>query len=266
MNMKHQIGIALSGGAARGVAHIGVLQALHENDVYPSIISGCSAGAIIGVLYANDLKPAEIFKLIENKNLLSMVRMRIPDKGMMELGYFEDILKKNIPHDSFDALQKDFYLSVTNLNKGGCEIMHKGKNLIQFVIASASIPLAFKPVKIDEYYYVDGGVINNMPTEAIREKCEILIGVNVNTVQYIKTIHGIKDVGMRCLDISLKEHVQSRLNQCDVVIEPDTSAFGLFDLSKAKAIYDAGYQATIEIIPALKEKISQHYGTTASGK
>lgn len=132
-------------------------------------------------------------------------------------------------------------------------MIHNGDDLIQFVIASASIPLVFKPVKINDHYYVDGGVINNMPTEAIREKCEVLIGVNVNTVKYNSKINGIKDVGMRCLDISLKEHVQSRLKQCDIVIDPDTSAFGLFDLQKSKAIYQAGYNAALEAVPAIKE-------------
>lgn len=255
--MKHPLGIALSGGAARGIAHVGILQALYENDLHPNIISGCSIGAIIGVLYADGMLPENIIKLVEHKNFYSIVRVGLPDKGMMELGYFKDMLTKELKHNSFNALKKEFYLSVTNLNKGGCEVIHLGENLIEFVIASASIPLVFKPVKINDHYYVDGGVINNLPTEAIREKCEVLIGVNVNTVKYNSNINGIKDVGMRCLDISLKEHVQARLKQCDIVIDPDTSAFSLFDLQKSKDIYQAGYNAALAAVPAIKEKLKK---------
>ena len=263
--MRYKLGIALSGGAARGIAHVGVLQALHEHDLHPEIISGCSAGAIIGVLYANGMLPSEIFKLVENKNLYNIIRMRLPDKGMMELGYFKDLLSREIKHNSFEGLQKEFYLSVTNLNKGGCEVIHKGDNLVQFVIASASIPMIFKPVKINDHYYVDGGVINNLPTEAVREKCDVLVGVNVNTVKFNKSINGIKDVGMRCLDISLREHVQSRLSNCDVIIEPDTSGIGLFELQKAKEIYKSGYNAALNYIETIQKKLNALYGSATAG-
>lgn len=106
--MKHQIGIALSGGAARGIAHVGVLQALYENGLHPDIISGCSAGAIIGVLYADGMLPKDILKLVEHKNLYSIIRMRLPDRGMMELGYFKDMLTKELKHNNFNALKKNF--------------------------------------------------------------------------------------------------------------------------------------------------------------
>ncbi|MFN3938964.1 MAG: patatin-like phospholipase family protein [Chitinophagales bacterium] len=263
--MKHLLGITLSGGAARGIAHIGVLQALTENEIHPTIISGCSAGAIAGVLYAAGVPPTEIYRQIENKNLYSIIKVGLPDKGMMELAYIRTLLQKILKHDSFDKLPKEFYLSVTNLNKGGCEIIHTGNHLIDFVIASSSIPLIFKPVKINNHLYVDGGVINNLPAEAIREKCKILIGVNVNTVKYINHINGIKDVGMRCLDISLKEHVQVRAKQCDILIEPDTSAYSLTDLTKASEIFSVGYNACMQAIPLIKEKIQSAYGTSAAG-
>lgn len=254
--MKYRIGIALSGGAARGIAHIGVLQALEENNLQPEIISGCSAGAIIGVLYADGKIPLDIYKLVEHKNLYSIVRMRLPDKGVMELGYFQNVLTKELKHNRFDALKKEFYLSVTNLNTGTWEVVHTGDNLIQYVIASSSIPMIFKPVKIDAHYYVDGGVLHNLPAACIRGKCEVLIGVNVNPVSQISHIHGIKDVGMRCVDLSLNANVQSQLQLCDVVIEPEISAFGLFDLTKSAAIYQAGYDAALRVITSIRKKLS----------
>ena len=173
------------------------------------------------------------FSLIRNKSLYSIVKMGLPNKGMMELSYFRDVLYKHLPGDDFSKLRKPFYVAVTNLNKGGCEIIHQGDKLVDHVIASASIPMVFKPVQINGHLYVDGGVINNLPVEPLRDKCRILIGVNVNTVEYIDQVNGIRDV-VRCLDISLQERVQNRLKRCDIAIEPLVSRFGIFDLEPGR--------------------------------
>ena len=86
-NKKYKIGICLSGGGARGIAHIGVLQAFESAGVFPEIVSGCSAGAMVGALYAAGFAPREIFKLIEHRSLYSIIKMGLPNKGMMELSY-----------------------------------------------------------------------------------------------------------------------------------------------------------------------------------
>lgn len=261
--MQWSKGLTLSGGGARGIAHIGVLKALEEFNMQPDVISGSSAGALVGVLYAAGCTSEEIYGFIRNKTLYSIVKMGIPDKGMMELGYFRDIIKNKIPHNSFDQLPIPFYVAVTNLNKGGCEIVHSGDQLADYVLASATIPLVFKPIPINGHLYVDGGVINNLPVEPIRDKCDILIGVNVNTINYIQQVSGIRNVGMRCLDISLMEHVQSRLHRCDVIIEPEVSKYNMFDLQHADAIFEEGYKAAKRAIFAYREKTAQH-GTSTS--
>jgi NTE family protein len=252
--MQWSVGLTLSGGGARGIAHIGVIKALEELNIQPDVISGSSAGALVGVLYAAGCTSEEIYSYIRNKSLYSIVKMGIPDKGMMELGYFRNILKSKLPHNHFDQLRIPFYVAVTNLNKGGCEIVHSGEQLIDYVLASATIPLVFKPIQINGHLYVDGGVINNLPVEPLREKCAVLIGVNVNTVHYIQQVAGIRNVGMRCLDISLMEHVQARLQRCDIAIEPELSQYNMFDLHHADAIFEVGYEAAKRAIFAYREK------------
>jgi NTE family protein len=254
LETKHHIGITLSGGGARGIAHTGVLHCLEEHGIHPSIISGCSAGALVGSLYAQGLPPMEIFRFIEKKSLYSIVKMAMPNRGMMELGYFRDILVKNIPHNSFEGLKKPFYLSVTNLNTGACEIIHSGK-LIDFVIASASIPLAFKPVQVGKNIYVDGGVLNNLPTEPLRPQCKLLIGVNVNPVKYTEQLNGMWDVGYRVLFLSLKVNIAENIKTCDVVIEPQTDTYTIFNVNKARELFDLGYAATLEKISEIKDKM-----------
>lgn len=260
--MQYTTGLVLSGGGARGIAHIGVLKAMEEAGWSADVVAGSSAGAIIGSLYAAGCSADDIFSFIKNKSLYSIVKMGIPDKGMMEMGYFRSVLLKHMPHDSFEQLEKPLYVAVTNLNKGGCEIIHSGTQLINYVLASATIPLVFKPISINGSLYVDGGLINNLPVEPLKSKCQRLIGVNVNTIDYIGQVNGIKNVGMRCLDISLHEHVQTRLKQCDIVIEPRVSQFALFDLNKSAEIYKAGYDAAKSAIFTYQNK--ENHGSSAS--
>ncbi|HCK22959.1 MAG TPA: patatin [Bacteroidetes bacterium] len=261
--MDSKTGLVLSGGGARGIAHIGVLQALDDAGIEIDMISGCSAGAIVGALHAAGVTPEKILGFIEHKSLYGIVKMGLPKKGMMELSYFREVLHKEIKSDRFDSLKKPLYVAVTNLNKGGCEIKSKGDHLIDYIIASASVPMVFHPVEIEGHLYVDGGVINNLPTEPLRDKCSTLIGVNVNTVDYVAHISGITDVGLRCMDISFKEHVQARLQICDMAIEPAVSKFGIFTLNKAREIYQAGLEAAQRAIAAYQEKSA--HGTSASG-
>ncbi|MEZ5014383.1 MAG: patatin-like phospholipase family protein [Chitinophagales bacterium] len=251
---RYKIGIALSGGGARGVAHIGVLQALESAGIYPEIVSGCSAGAMVGALYCAGFSPHKIYALIENKSIYSIIKMGLPNKGMMELSYFRKILQDNIQPDDFGRLKKPLFISVTNLNTGKAEIIGSGK-LIDYVIASQSIPLVFKPQQIHGNMYVDGGVMNNLPVEPIRDQCDLLIGVNVTPVASTDALHGMRDVGYRVLNLSLMVNMDTRLAQCDVVIEPDTARYTIFDLNKSKDIYAEGYESTLKQIDQIKQKL-----------
>lgn len=257
-NKKYKIGICLSGGGARGIAHIGVLQAFESAGVFPEIVSGCSAGAMVGALYAAGFAPREIFKLIEHRSLYSIIKMGLPNKGMMELSYFKKILQENIEHDSFELLNLPFYVSVTNLNTGDYEIISNGK-LVDYVIASQSIPLVFKPQKIGEHFFVDGGVLNNLPVEPLRDQCDILVGVNVNPINYTDKLTGMRDVGFRVLNLTLKMNMEQRINMCDFVIEPATSEYTIFDINKSKTIYDAGYEAALPIVEKILNQLKENY-------
>ncbi|MFN0276256.1 MAG: patatin-like phospholipase family protein [Chitinophagales bacterium] len=256
MKIKYNIGITLSGGGARGIAHTGVLQCLEDNGIFPEIISGCSAGALVGSLYAQGLPPREIFQFVEKKSLYSIVKMGMPKRGMMELSYFSELLTKNIPHNSFEGLKKPFYVSVTNLNTGACEIISSGK-LIDYVIASSSIPLAFKPLHIGDHIYVDGGVVNNLPVEPVRPQCKLLIGVNVNPVKYTDQLNGMWDVGYRVLFLSLMVNIAENKRLCDVMIEPETEKYTIFSMNKAKELFDLGYAATEQKIDEIKKKLPE---------
>ena len=169
---KYKIGLVLSGGGARGFAHLGVIQALNEAGLFPDVISGTSAGAIIGSLYADGYTPAEIMKMVNSNSRLSYIRPTVPREGLLQISGIVRILRDNLRAKNFEELKIPLYVSATDLNNGKIVYFSKGV-LIEKIIASASIPVLFKPVVIDNIHYVDGGVLDNLPVRPIEKECEI---------------------------------------------------------------------------------------------
>ncbi|GAB4411649.1 MAG: patatin-like phospholipase family protein [Bacteroidia bacterium] len=249
-----KIGLCLSGGGVRGIAHIGVLQALEEAGIVIDALSGASAGAIVATLYAAGFAPKDILQVFKESSLTKLFKLGLPTAGLTDNTYIIETLGKLLDRDDFAALRKPVYLSVTNLSQGTSEIRHEGP-LFEIVAASSAIPILFETRSIDGQQYVDGGVLNNLPAEPLRETCDLVIGVNVTPIKPAETIDGILQVGYRTLDLVLWSNVEPRLRLCDVVISPDAGNFGLFELWKADEIYQIGYQAAQEALPALHELV-----------
>ncbi len=240
----YKFGIALSGGGARGILHLGVLEALHKYGIRPEIISGTSMGALMGVFYAAGLEPLQILELTKSSKMVKMIKWQLPSGGLIDLKKLLPILEKNIGADNFSALKKPFYCSVVNLNSGQCEIKSEGK-LFQWVLASASIPVIFEPQIIDDITYVDGGLLNNLPVDCIRNQCRILIGVHVNHNGPENDIFGMKAIAERTFRLAIGQNVRDSLAACDFVIDPpETRMFNTFDFKKADEIFQIGFETT----------------------
>lgn len=242
--MKSKFGISLSGGGARGIAHIGVLAALNKYGIDPDVISGTSSGAVIGVLYAAGHDPSTILELMKMKKLRRIISWAFPSDGLLDLDKVEAVLREYIPEDHFSALKKKFYCGVTNLNTGRYELISTGK-LIPYILASASIPIVFEPKEIDGNTYVDGGLLNNLPVEPLVEEADIIIGVNVNHNEEVKEIKGMRNVAERCFRLAIGQNVRNNFELCDFIIEPpELRKINTFDFAKAEEIYQIGFDET----------------------
>ncbi len=255
MSAEHHIGIALSGGGTRGIAHIGVLQALEEMDIHPEVISGASAGALVGTLYAFGMSPKEILAVFKDSSLRKLFRISMPTVGLTDNGYLREVMEKIIGTDDFSALKKPMFISVTNLSTGKNEIKSAGP-LFDVAVASSSIPILFKGVKIGEAMYADGGLMNNLPVEPLIDKCTRVIGVNVTPVDEEEKLGNLLEIGSRVLELALWSNVMPRLQQCDIRIEPKADHFGLFDLGKAQEIYEEGYKSTMAMETTIREVLA----------
>lgn len=251
-----KFGIALSGGGARGIAHIGVLDALQEFGIKPRVVSGTSMGAIVGVFYAAGFSPGEMLNIILERKFHKMINWHMPFSGLIDIGQVQKVMTEMIGEDDFSSLKMPFYCAVTNLNSGLEEIKSEGK-LFQWVMASASIPVVFEPQVIEGQTYVDGGLLNNLPSEAIREKCQVLIGVHVNHNGPEEEVKGLKTIAERAFRLGIAQNVEDSKKICDFVIEPpEAREFNTFNFNKAEEIYKVGYDATVRQVMKLFEDIN----------
>ena len=242
---KFRVGISLSGGGAKGIAHLGVLQALEECGFKPQVIAGVSAGAIIGALYADGKSPKEICQFFKDSSFFKFVKIVVPKKGVMSSERFYNLLDGFLTAKTFEELQMPLTINATELIEGKNVYFNSG-SLVDKIVASSSVPIFLTPKEMEGKVYVDGGIFCNMPAKVIRQDCDILFGVHVNPIVTEGSIDGMMDVMERVYHLAIQSSTVSEKRACDVVIEPvEARNYGMFDISKTQEIFDIGYRATM---------------------
>lgn len=245
---KFKIGIVLSGGAVRGFAHVGVLKALNEHGIFPDIVSGASAGSIAGSLYADGKTPDEILKVFEKKSIYKFLEFIVPNKGLVKMTGMHTALKQSITAKTFEELKIPFYVAVTDMNNAKSVYFNSG-DLISMVIASSTIPILFTPVIIDGVFYVDGGVLNNLPLEPIENLCEKVIGVNVNHIGYREGFAGMMEMADRAIHMMIDQNMEQKKKKFDLFIEPkELDGIGLMEMANHKKIFEIGYNEANRVL------------------
>ncbi|MDY0100307.1 MAG: patatin-like phospholipase family protein [Bacteroidales bacterium] len=243
---KYNVGLVLSGGGARGFAHIGVLKALNESDIYPDVIAGTSAGALVGVLYADGYTPDEIMQMMNSSSLLHYIRPTVPREGLLQISGIERILRENLRAKRFEDLKIPLFVTATDLNNGKTMYFSRGE-LLNPVIASASIPVLFKPVIINNIHYVDGGVLDNLPLKPLKNKCSLLIGSYVNPTGYEESVESLVQIAERTFMLSMSREVIEKSRKFDLYIAPiELKNYKILDPVKAAEVFNIGYNSTRE--------------------
>ncbi len=245
---KYKYGLVLSGGGTRGFAHLGAIKALEENGIKPDIISGVSAGSIVGALYADGQGPEEAMDKLIGKNLLNFVKIIFPRKGLLKMTGFERTLGRSLRAKRFEDLQIPLLVHAMNINTVKYTCFDKG-DLLKVIKASSSIPVVFPPVEIDGHQYLDGGIVNNFPVEPLVDTCEKIIGINVNPVGEDFNINKLSTIAIRSFHLSMRNHAETKRDQCHIYIEPEeVQHYGILDLKSAQKVFEAGYNATHKIL------------------
>ncbi len=259
---KYKTGLILSGGGARGFAHLGVLQALNEAGIYPDVVSGTSAGALAGVMYCDGYTPKEILKIMKAGSRLDYMRPTVPRDGLLQISGIIKILSSHLQAKKFEELKIPLFVSATDINNGRAVYFSKGE-LLDPVIASASIPVLFKPVIINKNYFVDGGVLDNFPIRPLEGKCVFTIGSFVNPPGYEENTSGLIKIAVRTFMLSMSKEMLEKSKKVDLFIAPEElKNFSILDPEKAEEIFKIGYRAAkamltdTNMIKIIKDKIS----------
>ncbi|WP_340065942.1 patatin-like phospholipase family protein [Ascidiimonas aurantiaca] len=250
MSLKTTTGLVLSGGGYRGVAHIGVIKALEEHGVFPEVISGTSAGALVGALYANGNSYQEMLEFFRKVKIFTLSRFSRRKPGFVDTDSFYDFLKGYFPHNKFEALQKKLFVTTTNLSAGEITIFKKGE-LIPALLASASFPGVFSPVTMDGVLYADGGILDNFPVAPLQNNCDIIYGVDVSPLKNMSSrrLNNFYNILERAYHLRMFHDSKQKFAMCDVVINPpELGKYSVFNNTHIDLIFDIGYRATCETL------------------
>ena len=276
-----KLGLALAGGGVKGAAHIGIIQALEENNIKVDMISGTSSGSIVASLYAMGYNAKEMLNLfnysakamIESNPSYIFSSMRENKSLMvdgMRSGYnIETILNeiaryKNI--ERIGELQLPTIIPTVDIKDGKEYIFTnaemEGEKYIKdisvgkAVRASASFPVYFAPLKFEDHIFVDGGVLNNVPISEIKKAgADKVIGVNF-FVQDISVRNNMYSIAIRTIDIMSNKIAEKDLKKSDYTIVIDTGEIRILDISKINKCYKRGYEYTMEHIDEIKKIIA----------
>lgn len=247
---KHpkQLGLVLSGGGSKGLAHAGVLQFLEEKGISPTQIAGTSAGSIVAALYSFGKTPEEILAFFQSIYFFHWKHFTFSKAGIIDSESFKEYFTDIFGESKLSELNIPIHITATDLVKGKIKIFDHHTKITDAVLASSAFPGVISPYKIQDNLYSDGGILNHFPTDILQGRCDVIIGVYVSPIQKIEStdLNSIKAVTSRAFDLLTANTSLQKFTLCDWVIEPEElSNFSTFETNKTKmqTIFELGYNA-----------------------
>lgn len=243
---KYKLGLVLSGGGAKAFAHLGVIKALNERGITPDVVSGTSAGAIVGAFICDGWKPDEIFTLFHRASFRDFTDLILPYKGFSNTNKIRTALGRYLRAKRFEDLKMPLYVNASDFDNGVTRIFSQG-DLIFPIEAACSIPIVYTPKVIEGVNYVDGGLFKNLPVSHIRDMCDKIIGVNIMPMIGKTNIRSIKGMAERVITVIINSNTKEDKGLCDILIEPmDLVKYSIYDVNSSKKMFKIGYDAAVE--------------------
>lgn len=280
-----KVGLVLSGGGAKGLAHIGALKAIEEAGVHIDYIAGTSMGAIVGALYASGYTASELETLFKSVDFEVLIRdefkrknksfferedddrhaVTLPfnkfkltfpsalSKGQNVYNFYVKLLNHVKDIDDFSKLPTPFFCIATNVENGKQEILNSGY-LPNAITASSAIPSLFEPVYLGDKLMVDGGISNNYPIDELLDKdVDFVIGVDVqDSLQKKENLKSMMDIMSQISNFTTQNQMTEKVKKTTVYIKPDITKYSIISFDKATEIFKEGYRAATKEIDDLK--------------
>ncbi|GJH39723.1 phospholipase [Capnocytophaga sp. HP1101] len=242
-----KLGLVFSGGGVRALAHAGLLKALEEKGLEPSIISGTSGGALVGALYACEVKPDDMAQFFKDTPVFKWSMLTFRKVGLVDSAKYTKFFKKHFKCPTFEELKLPLIVTATNLLNGKVQYFNKGE-LIQPLIASAALPPYFSPVRIGDSLYCDGGLLNNFPIEPLKNQCDTIIGSFVNPLETIteKDLSNSFQFMQRIYNITMDGNYNRKFKKCDHLLLHNLSDISVLDTTHLDRAFEYGYEMAMK--------------------
>ena len=248
-NYPYYLGYALSGGGAKGFAHLGAFKVFEAYGLKPDVMVGTSAGALAGVFYADGFTPDEITELFKQKEIREFIEFSFPRSGFFHNTGVRRFLKDNLRSSTFEQLKTPFQVVATDWKNGRTVVFSEGNELVDAVVASCTGPVVFKPTIINNIPYVDGGLLKNFPVSIIRDQCKYVIGVNVSLTTALSERTSIRATTERAFKLMTNSNALIDKGLCDILVEaPAAQKYFMFDLGNIDKIKEIGYECAAEAL------------------
>lgn len=247
--------LALGGGAARGFAHIGVIQVLEESGIKPHCVAGTSAGSLVAALYASGHNGTELAKLALRMDESAITDWSFPGRGVIRGEALARYVRQQTQGKLIEQLPMPLGIVATDLDSGQGVLFRRG-DLGQAVRASSAVPAVFQPVRIGNREYVDGGLVSPVPVRFARELgAELVVAVDISTQPDGQPTSDPFSLLLQTFSIMGKSINQFELRDADVVVRPALAGVGSADFTARQKAIQAGRQAALAQVGAIRERV-----------
>jgi len=252
-----RIGLALGGGAARGFAHVGVIQVLEEAGIRPTLVTGTSAGSLVAALYASGKSGAQLQHIAETMEEATIAdwTLQIFTRGVLRGEALAKYVNAQVGQKPIEAMAMPLGIVATDLNSGN-EVLFQRGDTGTAVRASSAVPAVFQPVKVGTREYVDGGLVSPVPVRAARKMgAELVIAVDISSPPEASSANGTLDILLQTFTIMGKSISSIELKDADVLVRPQLTGVSSADFSARRRSIEAGRQAMLLALPQLRAAI-----------
>lgn len=250
-----RIGLALGGGAARGFAHIGVLQVLEEQGIKPDLVVGTSAGSLVAALYAAGKTPSELQSMAMTLDESSITDWVFPGRSLLKGEALARFIRTQTAGKQIEGMRLPLGIVAADLQSGAPILFRKGDPGTA-VRASSAVPAVFEPVRINGREYIDGGAVSPIPVRFARQMgADVVIAVDISAIPQGQSTKRAVDILLQTFNIMGHAISQHELAEADVVMRPKLEGIGSADFSSRRLSILAGREAALMVLPQLKERI-----------
>ena len=252
-----RIGLALGGGAARGFAHVGVIQVLEEAGIHPALVTGTSAGSLVAALYASGKTGNQLQQVAETMEEATIAdwTLQIFSRGVLRGEALAKYVNTQVGHRPIEAMALPLGIVATDLNSGNDMLFQRGDTGTA-VRASSAVPAIFQPVKFGGREYVDGGLVSPVPVRAARKMgAELIIAVDISTPPEASAASGTLEILLQTFTIMGKSISTIELKDADVLVRPALQGVSSADFGARRRAIESGRQAMLAALPQLRAAI-----------